>query len=504
MQMRSVYLASVMLWLVLTVLTGLSFASRAMSGAEAEFTRASQLVFENISQKLQVNEAVLDSYASFSGLGMKHGGQEERQFIHQFLGRYPQIIAVMRVERVPLGNREAFLRAARGSHGGDFHIQSLSKDGKELQGPVVASEESFPITFIEPASRMSSRWLGVDIATNDFLRDTLLDAIESGHSAASRSFDWADGRPAYMMVRPADDASSYVASGGMPWHFVGMMVRTGTLTSLVGDLPAGMGVRLWHKRFPYSNPQGWFINIGEPETSWLESRLFPRLERERQVGSDAQPLILRVSWQLGWKQIGMFEWGMSAALSLVMMVLLWLGCESYRRYQCGRVEREARLFYLANHDRLTGLANRGLFYDRLQHAISRLNRSGKRLAVLFLDMDRFKPVNDTYGHVVGDRVLQMIAARMKLALRSEDTVARLGGDEFVVLVEEIESYREVDRVVARLKGAIEEIFEVEEHRIRVGVSIGVAYYPEDGVLIEELLSVADRKMYGDKREPEMA
>ncbi|WP_189531984.1 sensor domain-containing diguanylate cyclase [Paludibacterium paludis] len=500
--MRSVYLASGLLWLVLTVLTGLSFASRAVSEAQTEFTRISQQLFENIGQKLQVNEAVLDSYATFTGLGMKNGGQEERQFVRQFLQRYPQIIAVMRIERVPLASRDSFLKEARARHGMMYTIHGLDKDGKGAAGSVALSEEGFPVTFIEPSNRISSRWLGADIATNDFLRDTLLDAIESGRSAASRSFDWADGRAAYLMVRPSDDLSTYVSAGGMPWHFVGMMVRTGSLSSQVGDLPPGMAVRLWHKRFSPSAPQGWFVNVAEPPSGWLESRIFPRLERVRQVGSEAQPLILSVSWQLGWKQIGLFEWGMSAALSLVTMVLLWLGCESYRRYLSSRVEREARLFYLANHDRLTGLANRGLFYDRLQHAISRLNRSGKRLAVLFLDLDRFKPVNDTYGHVVGDRILQMIATRMKQALRSEDTVARLGGDEFVVLLEDIESYREVDRVVARLKGSIEEIFEVEEHRIRVGVSIGVAYYPEDGVLIEELLSVADRKMYGDKREPE--
>jgi diguanylate cyclase (GGDEF)-like protein len=113
-------------------------------------------------------------------------------------------------------------------------------------------------------------------------------------------------------------------------------------------------------------------------------------------------------------------------------------------------------------------------------------------------MDRFKPVNDSFGHAVGDKVLQLIAARILAIMRNEDTVARLGGDEFVLLMEDVESNREADRVVERLKHAIQQPYEVDGHTVLLGVSIGIAYYPEDGMLIEELLDVADRKMYGDK------
>ncbi|RBH42425.1 sensor domain-containing diguanylate cyclase, partial [Pseudomonas sp. MWU13-2860] len=119
--------------------------------------------------------------------------------------------------------------------------------------------------------------------------------------------------------------------------------------------------------------------------------------------------------------------------------------------------------------------------------------------LLFLDLDRFKPVNDTYGHVAGDRVLQLIAARIQEVVRDEDTVARIGGDEFVILMEDVESNREADKVASRLQQAIQRPYQVEQHRISVGVSIGTAYYPEDGLLIDELLAVADRKMYGNKQ-----
>jgi diguanylate cyclase (GGDEF)-like protein len=232
----------------------------------------------------------------------------------------------------------------------------------------------------------------------------------------------------------------------------------------------------------------------------LESWLFPRLSSARQIGGARQLLKLSINRQLGYDDIDKVACLIALVLSLTLLTIMLFGVSSYARFLEGRQEREMRLFYLANHDRLTNLANRNLFFDRLHHAISRLNRNGRKLAVLFLDMDRFKPVNDTYGHAAGDRVLQLIATRLKLELRVEDTVARLGGDEFVVLLEDVESKDEVNMVVERLKRAIEAPYDVGEQRISLGVSIGVAYYPDDGVLIEELLQVADRKMYGDKND----
>jgi diguanylate cyclase (GGDEF)-like protein len=289
---------------------------------------------------------------------------------------------------------------------------------------------------------------------------------------------------------------------GSRQQFVAMVIRAGALIQNVGVLPFGASIALW----PTWNDTGghhWRLERDNGSRAYLERLLFPRLESVRVIGGPAQALAVRVSWQLGAEQVDPLECVVAFLLVLSLLAIMLVAVTSYARFLSGSQEREMRLFYMANHDRLTSLANRNLFYDRLHHAILRLNRNGRSLAVLFLDMDRFKPVNDTYGHAAGDLVLQSIAARMKIELRGEDTLARLGGDEFLVLLEDIESKEEVTRVVGRLKHAIELPYEYEGHLIQLGVSIGVAYYPEDGVLIEELLSVADRKMYGEKSEPVM-
>jgi diguanylate cyclase len=156
--------------------------------------------------------------------------------------------------------------------------------------------------------------------------------------------------------------------------------------------------------------------------------------------------------------------------------------------------------YLAHHDSLTGLPNRLLFVDRLGHALDLARRSLSRCAVLFIDLDGFKSVNDGLGHDCGDQLLQVLAARMRRALRRSDTLARLGGDEFVVVMEESVSSRDDARNLA------EKLLEVaaspvSTHRgvAQVSASIGIAVYPEDGGDAAALISAADQAMYSAKQ-----
>ncbi len=158
-----------------------------------------------------------------------------------------------------------------------------------------------------------------------------------------------------------------------------------------------------------------------------------------------------------------------------------------------------RLTHLAHHDTLTGLPNRLLFGARAQHSLERCAREGNRLAILFIDLDRFKPVNDLLGHKTGDEVLRDVSARLRAVLRSEDTVARFGGDEFVVLVERADNVADAMRVAQKLL----DIFPIEvdggEQRLSVSASIGISLYPEDGRTVEALVDAADQAMYQAKR-----
>ena len=165
-----------------------------------------------------------------------------------------------------------------------------------------------------------------------------------------------------------------------------------------------------------------------------------------------------------------------------------------------RKRAEEELRHLANYDALTGLPNRTLFQDRLKQAVRHAQRHGDHLGLLFIDMDHFKKINDSFGHAVGDLLLKSMAHRLSETLRSEDTVARLGGDEFVILLEEVEEPQVVALVAQKLLAATESSFVLEGHDIRSSLSIGISVFPEDGEDAETMLKNADAAMYHAKNE----
>ncbi|MCA1804236.1 MAG: diguanylate cyclase [Xanthomonadaceae bacterium] len=166
-----------------------------------------------------------------------------------------------------------------------------------------------------------------------------------------------------------------------------------------------------------------------------------------------------------------------------------------------RKRMHGRLEYMANHDQLTGLASRALFLDRLQMALSRARRGKIRLAVLYLDLDEFKRVNDTYGHTVGDHLLQEVARRLTHYVRESDTVGRLGGDEFIVLLDGIKQPECATIVMEKIHAVLSAPYEHAKVTLQVTSSIGVALYPEDGADEHELIRYADKDMYEAKRKP---
>lgn len=163
-----------------------------------------------------------------------------------------------------------------------------------------------------------------------------------------------------------------------------------------------------------------------------------------------------------------------------------------------RKAREERMAHLAHHDHLTGLPNRHVIMDRLKSGFERAKRRKLGLGVLFVDLDRFKPINDSYGHAVGDEVLRMVADRLLETVRKSDTVARVGGDEFIVLLEELHSVKDAELVADNIQAHLSKTMIIESHNHAIGVSIGIAVYPEHAENAVELLDQADKAMYAVK------
>lgn len=160
---------------------------------------------------------------------------------------------------------------------------------------------------------------------------------------------------------------------------------------------------------------------------------------------------------------------------------------------------EQQISFMAYHDKLTGLPNRALFFDRLSQAMSQARRSHHHVALLFMDLDGFKPVNDMHGHEAGDAVLKMVAQRLLACLRAVDTVARLGGDEFAIIIGELDNPAEVERIAEQILQAFSQPMVLPDgEECTVGSSIGISIYPDNGDEMDSLLAAADAAMYDSK------
>lgn len=173
---------------------------------------------------------------------------------------------------------------------------------------------------------------------------------------------------------------------------------------------------------------------------------------------------------------------------------------AFMRDISGRRDQEERIRFLAHHDPLTSLPNRTLFNDRLEQAVAIGRRTGLRVAVMLIDLDNFKTVNDTLGHGVGDGLLTEVAKRLSDQARETDTIARLGGDEFAVVLPQIQSPENLSVIAERIITSIGEPMVLDGHEVQVGASIGIAIFPDDAEDIESMIAHADMAMYSAKED----
>jgi diguanylate cyclase (GGDEF)-like protein/PAS domain S-box-containing protein len=171
-----------------------------------------------------------------------------------------------------------------------------------------------------------------------------------------------------------------------------------------------------------------------------------------------------------------------------------------KRVQEALIEQKNILHYQAHHDALTDLPNRILFNDRLEHGIKRAKHNNTMLALLFIDLDHFKKINDTLGHHIGDRVLTTVADRLKKKIHNEDTLARLGGDEFTVIIEDVKHTQDIQKLAQQIRTVLIEPISIDEHTLYISGSIGISIYPQDDTDPQNLIKYADAAMYRAKEE----
>lgn len=185
-------------------------------------------------------------------------------------------------------------------------------------------------------------------------------------------------------------------------------------------------------------------------------------------------------------------------LSVLLAMLAWLLIHGRTRALSLASEMTEEIRLMAQHDSLTGLPNRALFDDRLNQELARAKRQGGRFAMLFVDLDNFKFINDNFGHAGGDQALKWVATQLRRSVRASDTVGRMGGDEFVVLLALLSESDAIFDLAEKVRTTLKQSILVNGRELQVSCSIGVAVFPQDGVDVDTLMKHADDAMYKAK------
>jgi len=188
--------------------------------------------------------------------------------------------------------------------------------------------------------------------------------------------------------------------------------------------------------------------------------------------------------------------GVSLSVSIALLVWFMVNGRAHALRLADEMTIELR--HMAQHDHLTGLPNRALFSDRVHQTLAHARRHGGYVAMIFIDLDKFKPINDNYGHAIGDLLLQQVATRLRDVTRDSDTVGRIGGDEFVVLMGDLPEIDIALKLAEKIRQLIAQPFMLKTHELTISCSIGVAFYPDDGTDEDSLIKSADDAMYRAK------
>ncbi|HYE35153.1 sensor domain-containing diguanylate cyclase [Methylocaldum sp.] len=400
--------------------------------------------------------------------------------------------AVQNLEREGLDEFMALRHHESAANDSSAHAFSYVKNNLTWQAvpnkPVLRS-----LTSVEPYNDKTRPLLGFEFDSVPLLRDAFQRALQSRGITASHSFLLSNGDWGYALIEPVDLRGEV--------SFAVVICRVKALLQLPSD-SVSLALTLFESaREGASLNDGLIHRQALPVTS-LESALFPKLLFRSSLGEPEKFFVLEIEQQLGWADLDWHRLNLIFVGSLAFLFVFFGVARIHDRYERRKFEEGNRLFLMANFDPLTGLPNRQLFMNRLEQALITAHRSRQKVALLYLDLDGFKQINDYYGHQTGDKVLQRAARIFQHSIRETDTVGRLGGDEFVVLLQNVGDLRGAESVANKIKKAFRQP-SAEANGINkalpiLGTSVGIAVYPEDGSTTAELLRTADQAMYQDK------
>ena len=479
-------------WLTLCFLCISIFVSIDLGEAEDGFIHQSREYADKLNRDYITNETILKGFSAlFSAVG-KSDPETVARYVRDVIKENHQIFSLEISQRVARAQVETFSQGMRTAGVPDFRIKSFSYDSARSWQVPPEKDFYYPIIFMEPFPSGSQEILGLDIDSVPFLRDAMLQSLATRSPVPTHPFKLVEGNWAYVTFCPIPAEKDMI---------VDMVIDAANLSRPdKALLKSGFSAGVYHKDFHPNDGKGQLFSASGLAKTALEASIFPVYSYKEPLASTHGSFFVATSRQTGWSDLNVGLIALMGTLAILSSSFLLALMRSIQRQKQARIDQLSALWKSANYDALTGIPNRMLMKDRLEQAMALSERDGQYGAIIFVDLDRFKHLNDTRGHDAGDMLLIEVARRIKDCIREIDTVARLGGDEFIVILSELGDSPDASENAAAIVAdkvcqSIAQPFQLHGFNYHTTASLGITIFKGNQCNINELIKSADQAMY---------
>lgn len=489
-------------WLTLFILFAFFIFNHEIETIEEKFLNIHNKIYEHLVDKTKIYDVSIESFASVLTTESSNDYKNARRFAQQLRIQYPDIYMLEIAKRTSRDERYILEKNMQDSGYSNFVIHTFSYDGDRKSHVSTDKDIYYPIVFIEPELKASMGVLGLDLSdSSSVLKDALERSFDKQTHVASKPFKLIEKNRGYILYREVRTIDIKPRPELVPKQKLYALLVVNT-SKLIPDWAYNTKGLSFFLQYPGlglnqdANLIGFSGNL-EQAQSWPFS-LLPEFSKTSVLRNQSQPFKLLTQYRVQWLDLDL----KAIIIYLIFAasafpIAFWFSMILYRK-KIENIRQQEKHYRLAKYDELTGLPNKMHAKELFYQKVNFLKRNKKNLALLFIDFNRFKEINDSYGHKVGDLLLKHASKRINSVLRETDILARLHGDEFVIFLDNIDSPKNVKKVISHINSKFETPFILNGISITISLSIGVSNFPDDGDSFDALLDVSDKKMYEEK------
>lgn len=476
---------------------------------EKKFSLQVEHIRDTLFYRLSAANALMHSLSTFYKAANLVDADDFRIYSKTFLARHDFLTSLLYMPKVTLEQRDAFVQTMQDDGYINYGIHSWRK--KQFF-PAGDKAQFFPVLFNEPRTIETIKQYGLDVASVSAFQSAIRQAIESASISSSLPVSGLFKKKHYVLFSPVYMGKDVVPESIEQRRFQvnGLLAASINIDKLLAGIIAGDRQNISLKLTSYdSTGKQVLIKLIEQAGPFSDAWPLTWFEKVQAIDLGSSGYSITLKKPIYWHNIDITFLVYALLFGLCITMLLVLTARAvaekaavlesqHDKIRSVVKERTKELRYMAHHDALTGISNRVIFMDKLEHAIFRARHYSSKVALLFLDLDRFKVINDSLGHHVGDEILREVAHRLQGCIRQTDTVARLGGDEFTVILENMTSTDDVTKVAGEIIDKLAQPLHIHENELVITSSIGIALYPSDTEDINTLIKFADTAMYKAK------